>query len=87
MNNETMMNVDSPWGVCPYCLATDGYINIGRSHWFFCIEHKVRWCVGSNLFGNWREQTLEHQEDIYNELGFGSFRKIEEFHPEGQSIQ
>jgi RecA-family ATPase len=25
-----------------------------RSHWFVCHEHKVKWCVGSNLFSGWR---------------------------------
>jgi hypothetical protein len=65
-----------PWGRCPYCRKTDGYINIGRSHWFYCKEHRVKWWVGSNLFGCWFEQTLDEQERIYNALNFGDFKHL-----------
>src|SRR5882724_6327756 len=41
------------WGVCPYCHRTDGYINFGCYHWFVCDAHRVKWCVGENLFRTW----------------------------------
>jgi hypothetical protein len=44
------------FGVCPECGKTDGYLNIGRAHWFVCHEHRVRWCAGHNLFSGWREE-------------------------------
>lgn len=44
-------------GVCPVCLRQDGFVNIGRDHWFYCERHRVTWCAGSNLFSSWREQT------------------------------
>jgi hypothetical protein len=47
------------WGVCPYCLGHDGYLNLGRSHWFVCHSDRVRWLVGENLFSTWRHQTAD----------------------------
>ncbi|MDQ3506929.1 MAG: hypothetical protein M3494_02770 [Actinomycetota bacterium] len=46
------------FGGCPKCGGNDGCLNVGRSHWFVCRRHKVRWFVGANLFSNWR-----HEED------------------------
>ena len=45
------------FGGCPHCHWHDGFINAGSDHWFYCEQHKVMWCVGSNLFSGWREQT------------------------------
>lgn len=45
------------YGGCPACGRTDGYRNVGRDHWFFCAEHRVRWWAGSNLFSSWRGET------------------------------
>jgi ssDNA-binding Zn-finger/Zn-ribbon topoisomerase 1 len=64
------------FGVCPKCHKTDGYINIGRGHWFYCKEHKNRWFVGENLFSTWRDQSEEEQRRIYDELEFESFRDV-----------
>jgi hypothetical protein len=65
------------FGVCPDCNKTDGYTNIGAGHWFFCKEHKTRWCIGSNLFSSWRDETEEEQRREYDELDFGSFKDVE----------
>lgn len=67
---------DSPFGLCPECGSNDGYINIGREHWFYCLKHRVCWCVGSNLFSSWREQTEDEQHEAFNHLEFGTFRKV-----------
>ena len=40
---------DSYFGLCPHCHDNDGFINLGRGHWFLCHEHKVMWFIGSNL--------------------------------------
>jgi hypothetical protein len=69
------------WGTCPHCHDYDGFINIGRGHWFFCDEHKVRWCVGSNLFSCWRFQTEQEQRAIYDAKAFGSYRDVEPYFP------
>src|SRR5262245_42500917 len=42
------------FGVCPVCRTSDGYLNVGRDHWFVCHEHGQRWCAGSNLFSSWK---------------------------------
>ena len=77
--NQTIGN--EYFGVCPQCHKNDGCINVGRSHWFYCKEHRVKWCVGANLFSSWRYQTEDEQRRIYNDLGFGEFQQIEECHP------
>lgn len=45
------------YGGCPVCGASDGPFNLHRENWFICTEHRVRWCVGMNLFdhleGEW----------------------------------
>lgn len=72
---------DDYFGVCPACGYTDGYINIGRGHWFYCVVHKVRWFVGSNLFSDWRHETEADQKRRYDELGFHEFTEREPAKP------
>jgi hypothetical protein len=71
---------DTYFGVCPECGKTDGYINIGREHWFYCKEHKVKWWAGSNLFRGWKDETEAEQEATFNDLGFGEYRIIQTYH-------
>jgi hypothetical protein len=57
MSNDsiaTLPRVDNCFGGCPTCHETDGFLNIGRDHWFVCHRHRVKWHVGSNLFSGWR---------------------------------
>jgi hypothetical protein len=72
----TDQEVDDYFGVCPVCKKHDGFINVGRSHWFFCKEHKIKWCAGSNIFSSWKEETEEEQLRIYDEIGLGSFTRL-----------
>jgi hypothetical protein len=51
------------FGLCPTCHKTDGYLNVGRSHWFVCDEHRTKWCAGANLFSSWREETEAEQRE------------------------
>ena len=74
-------NGESRFGVCPHCVRDDGFLNVGRSHWFFCREHKVKWLVGSNLFSGWRHETEEQQRSRYDEIGLGSFQEIAPISP------
>ena len=69
-------NAYEAFGACPDCDKHDGYINIGRSHWFYCAEHKTCWIAGSNLFSTWLDQTEDEQRRRYEELDFGSFAYI-----------
>ena len=45
------------FGACPSCGRTDGYLNDGSDHWFVCVEHRIKWQLGTNLFSGWREVT------------------------------
>jgi hypothetical protein len=74
--------IENYFGVCPKCCQTDGYLNIGESHWFFCREHKLKWCVGWNLFSSWQHETEEEQRRKYDAEGFGDYEQIEGFHSE-----
>ena len=42
---------------CPKCGRYSMILNIGRAHWAYCDVHRFRWCIGSNLFSSWHEQT------------------------------
>jgi hypothetical protein len=57
------------WGVCPYCLRNDGYLNLGRSHWFVCHADRVRWLVGENLFSTWRHDTAADWDANWERIG------------------
>jgi hypothetical protein len=46
-------------GGCPQCGGSDGYLNLGRSHWESCSKHKTKWLIGENLFSCWRDETAE----------------------------
>jgi hypothetical protein len=56
------LNVEGSFGFCPECGKTDGYVNIGRNHWFVCDAHKTRWRAGWNLFSSWREESEKDWE-------------------------
>lgn len=47
---------DQGFDLCPECGRTDGFLNVGREHWFVCHAHRTCWHIGSNLFSGWREQ-------------------------------
>jgi hypothetical protein len=67
------------FGLCPYCHRTDGYLNAGRSHRFYCIEHKVSWSAGSNLFSSWQWETEAEQRAKWAEIGLDHFEDVEPF--------
>jgi hypothetical protein len=73
--------MDDYFGLCPHCHKNDGYVNAGKSHRFYCKEHKVSWCAGSNLFSSWRHQTEDEQRRIWNEIGLNDFADIEPYFP------
>ena len=81
MNDEPMtLENNGYFGVCPQCRRNDGYANVGPSHWFFCKKHRVMWCVGSNLFSSWKDETEEEQRRVYHEIGLGEFEEIRPLH-------
>jgi hypothetical protein len=70
---------DDYFGLCPICHKTDGYANAGRSHTFYCKEHKKSWLIGSNLLDSWRVQTIEEQLKIWDEIGLEEFEDVEPY--------
>jgi hypothetical protein len=55
-DDRATSTTDDHFGSCPECGQASAYVNIGREHWFYCDEHRVKWCVGENLFSSWRYQ-------------------------------
>ena len=64
------------FGDCPKCehRGNDGYLNIGREHWILCHIHRLKWCVGENLFSSWRRETRDNWEDNHRRIA--RYRKI-----------
>lgn len=44
------------FGVCPECRRAGELLNVERQHWAICTRHRLKWCVGSNLFSAWRDE-------------------------------
>jgi hypothetical protein len=66
------------FGGCPHCGANDGYFNAGKSHWFFCREHRVKWFYGANIFSSCHEETEAEQREKYDAEGFGTYKYADE---------
>jgi hypothetical protein len=47
--HDNFVEFENYFGVWPTCLHVDGFVNIGREHWFFCQRHRVTWYGGWNL--------------------------------------
>ena len=64
------------FGACPICgCGGSEFRNIGRTHWFVCMNDRVRWYVGENLFSSWR---LESESDWRaNRELLATFREME----------
>ena len=54
---EAIQNPESQFGLCPECNARDGFVHIGRQEWFYCKEHKTKWCTSENMLSGWREMS------------------------------
>ena len=76
---EPEVETDLHFGGCPHCGETDGYINIGREHWFACDRHKTKWHVGSNLFSSWRDETEE--DWLRNEYRLENYLSVDPVYP------
>jgi hypothetical protein len=65
------------FGDCPECKSCDGFLNIGRTHVFYCDEHETQWTVGSNLFSSWHGETEEDWESNAKKLA--GYREVEPY--------
>jgi hypothetical protein len=61
-------------GVCPDCGKSDGFVNLGKEHWFICRDHKTKWFVGVNLFEGWENQTVAQAQSI--EIMLETYKEI-----------
>lgn len=68
----------SHFGGCPKCGdgQNDGFLNIGRGHWFVCHIHRLKWWGGSNLFRNWR-----HEDEFIWRENYDLLKDYEEAEP------
>ena len=64
------------FGGCPECGDQNGYTNVGRSHWAYCIAHKTMWCIGWNLFSSWQNETEAEQRLAYDTIGLSCFTEV-----------
>ena len=65
-NSKTV--TENYFGLCPICRETNGYLNIYKRHWFVCHRHKVKWCVGSNLFSSWKLESESQWKKNYDKI-------------------
>ena len=75
------ITTDAYFGGCPHCGASDGYMNVGREHWFVCNRHKTKWRIGSNLFSGWKDEG--EAEWTRNEYRLENFMEVEPIRPGG----
>jgi hypothetical protein len=79
---ETTNIGDGYWGLCPVCHKTDGCVtDVAMRHFYFCKQHKVRWCVGQNLFSIWMVYDAEQRERRMNEMGLYTFEDVKPYQP------
>jgi hypothetical protein len=63
------------FGGCPKCGRVEKWRNIGKTHWACCDSHGVKWCVGTNLFSSWGEETAATWD--VNEAVLANFSEVE----------
>ncbi len=74
------VTTDEYFGGCPHCGQTNGFLNLGRDHWFICDRHKTKWWSGSNIFSCWREEDEETWQR--NRFKLSEYMTVEPIHPE-----
>lgn len=74
---------DLEFGGCPHCGRADGYLNVGRNHWFYCERHKTTWWYGSNIFSSWCDET--EGEWLRNQYRLADYRVVEPRHNEQEA--
>jgi hypothetical protein len=67
------------FGGCPACWRNDGYLNVGREHWFICLKHRVKWLAGENFFSTWRSEA--EAEWQVNAARIGVYRVVDPICP------
>ena len=65
------------FGGCPHCRTDDGCFNIESTHFLVCDRHRVKWCIGSNLFSSWRDETEDDWQKNFER--FADYREVEPY--------
>lgn len=72
-------HTDEYFGGCPICGQCQDWLNVHRSHWCVCHNHKTKWNVGENLFSSWRYETeADWQRNLYR---LANYRTVEPVYP------
>jgi hypothetical protein len=72
-----------PFGSCPDCRVEFPnredwpYTNAGKTHRFYCTEHKTSWVGGVNLMSTWQGETEEEQRAAWDRIGLDNYRDVE----------
>ena len=74
------ITTDEYFGGCPKCGKCDGFLNVDRNHWAVCDTHKTTWCIGSNLFSSWHDETEADWQR--NEKLLASYSIVKPVYPE-----
>lgn len=80
MNARTTVTTDEYFGGCPHCGQTDGYLNVGKSHYFTCKTHRVYWGIGSGLFSSCQYESQAKWKK--NAQMLEQFTEVEPIYPE-----
>jgi hypothetical protein len=59
---------DDHFGRCPICWGYGELLNIERSHFIVCREHRLYWFIGWNLLGCWRHENADIWQRNADEL-------------------
>jgi len=70
------------FGACPVCGRGGRLRHIGRDHWFYCKEHKVKWWGGSNLI---RHEPMTAAEVAATARYLKDFTEVAPIYPKASS--
>jgi hypothetical protein len=78
-------DMDDRFGLCPKCHRTDGFMNAHRKeHWFVCHRHKLKWCVGWNLFSSYLY--MDDSELLRQEYALQSYTPVEPWYSQKPAV-
>jgi hypothetical protein len=80
-NRGIKLSDDGYFGLCPICHKQDGYTNAGRTHVFYCSEHKLSWGGDINIFSTWQWETEEQQRQKWQDHSLDTFQRVKPYYP------
>lgn len=66
----------SQFGACPVCHEARLFMNVHKSNYCLCEDHKVAWLFGWNLLSHWRHETQEEWDSNLKRLE-AEFQRVE----------